>query len=168
MKSFGECSFRFTAPSISNSLPASLWNLPTLSEFKTKLKAFLFGKAFHKPSVTIPVSTYYVDVCIYIYISVWMVCASSLIFCSAKRFAQYKSLSLLLLHVTMCAEKSPGRPSKYCQKVFYTVRVPDLAEVLSPYSCGDGPLWYSLVSCSFPHLFLTHWLWLKRIHLVQD
>ena len=38
LKSFGEFSFSFIAPSVWNSLPASLWNLPTLSGFKTQLK----------------------------------------------------------------------------------------------------------------------------------
>ena len=46
LKSFGELSFSFMAPSVWNSLPADLRNLPTLSQFKSYLKTFLFTKAF--------------------------------------------------------------------------------------------------------------------------
>ena len=38
VKSFGERSFSFTAPSVWNSLPADLRNLPTLSQFKSNFK----------------------------------------------------------------------------------------------------------------------------------
>ena len=41
-KSFSERSFNFLAPSVWNSLPAGLRNIPTLSGFKTQLKTFLF------------------------------------------------------------------------------------------------------------------------------
>ena len=43
---FGQRSFNFIAPTVCNSLPASLENLPTLSEFKTQLKSFRFSQAF--------------------------------------------------------------------------------------------------------------------------
>ena len=46
LKSFGERSFSFMAPSVWNSLPADLRNLPTLSQFKSNLKTFLFTHAF--------------------------------------------------------------------------------------------------------------------------
>ena len=46
LKSFGERSFSFMAPSIWNSLPSDLRNLPTLSQFKSNLKTFLITKAF--------------------------------------------------------------------------------------------------------------------------
>ncbi|WP_419600785.1 reverse transcriptase domain-containing protein [Thiolapillus sp.] len=46
LKSFGERSFSFMAPSVWNSLPADLRNLPTLSQFKSNLKTFLFTQAF--------------------------------------------------------------------------------------------------------------------------
>ena len=39
-------SFSFIAPSVCNLLPVRLHNLPILSEFKTKLKTFLFQQAF--------------------------------------------------------------------------------------------------------------------------
>ena len=45
LKSFGERSFSFMAPSVWNSLPADLRNLPTLSHFKSDLKP-LFAQAF--------------------------------------------------------------------------------------------------------------------------
>ena len=46
LKSFGERSFSFVAPTVWNSLPADLRNLPTLSQFKSNLKTFLFTRAF--------------------------------------------------------------------------------------------------------------------------
>ena len=46
LKSFGERSFSFMAPSVWYSLPADLRNLPTLSQFKSNLKTFLFTQAF--------------------------------------------------------------------------------------------------------------------------
>ena len=46
LKSFGEHSFSFMAPSVWNSLPADLRNLLTLSQFKSNLKTFLFTQAF--------------------------------------------------------------------------------------------------------------------------
>ena len=46
LKSFGQCSFSFMAPSLWNSLPATLRNVPTLSQFKSQLKTFLFAQAF--------------------------------------------------------------------------------------------------------------------------
>ena len=42
LKSVGDGSFSFIAPTIWNPLPASLWNLPTLSDLKAQLKTFLF------------------------------------------------------------------------------------------------------------------------------
>ena len=41
-----EHSFSFIAPSVWNLLPASLRNLPTLSDFKAELKTYLYGQAF--------------------------------------------------------------------------------------------------------------------------
>ena len=46
LKSFGQRSFSFMAPSLWNSLPATLRNVPTLSQFKSQLKTFLFAQAF--------------------------------------------------------------------------------------------------------------------------
>ena len=46
LKPFEESSFSFMAPSIWNSLPSDLRNLPTLSQFKSNLKTFLFTQAF--------------------------------------------------------------------------------------------------------------------------
>ena len=46
LKSVGERSFGFIAPTVWNSLSASLRNLPTLSDFKAQLKTFLFQQAF--------------------------------------------------------------------------------------------------------------------------
>ena len=46
LKSFRKHSFSFMAPSVWNSLPADLRNLPTLSQFKSNLKTFLFAQAF--------------------------------------------------------------------------------------------------------------------------
>ena len=45
LKSFGQRSFSFIAPSLWNSLPAILRNVPTLSQFKSQLKTFLFAQA---------------------------------------------------------------------------------------------------------------------------
>ena len=50
LKSFGERSFSFMAPSVWNSLPADLRNLPTLSQFKSNLKTFLFAQASRRSS----------------------------------------------------------------------------------------------------------------------
>ena len=44
LKSFGQRSFSFMAPSLWNSLPATLRNVPTLSQFKSQLKTFLFAQ----------------------------------------------------------------------------------------------------------------------------
>ena len=46
LKSIGESSFSFVAPSVWNPLPADLRNMPTLSQFKSNLKTFLFTQAF--------------------------------------------------------------------------------------------------------------------------
>ena len=46
LKSFGQRSFSFMAASLWNSLPATLRNVPTLSQLKSQLKTFLFVKAF--------------------------------------------------------------------------------------------------------------------------
>ena len=46
LKSFGQRSFSFMVPSIWNSLPATLRNVPTSSQFKFHLKTFLFAQAF--------------------------------------------------------------------------------------------------------------------------
>ena len=46
MKSVGDRSFSSAAPRVWNSLPASLRNVPTLSQFKTQLKTHFFLQAF--------------------------------------------------------------------------------------------------------------------------
>ena len=46
LKSFGQSSFSFMALSLWNSLPATLRNVPILSQFKLQLKTFLFAQAF--------------------------------------------------------------------------------------------------------------------------
>ena len=46
LKSAADHSFSFNAPIVWNSLPASLRNLPTLSDFKAQLKTVLFQQAF--------------------------------------------------------------------------------------------------------------------------
>ena len=49
IKSLDDRSFIFIAPTVWNSLPASLRNLPTLSDFKAQLKTFLFfNRHFYK------------------------------------------------------------------------------------------------------------------------
>ena len=45
-KSAGECSFHFAAPAVWNSLPNSLHNIHSLSQFKKQLKTHLFCQAF--------------------------------------------------------------------------------------------------------------------------
>ena len=42
LRSVGNRSFSFIAPSVWNSLPASLQNLPNFSDFKAQLKTFFF------------------------------------------------------------------------------------------------------------------------------
>ena len=46
LRSVDDRSFSFIAPTVWNSLPAGLWNLPTLSDFKAQLRTFLFQQAF--------------------------------------------------------------------------------------------------------------------------
>ena len=46
MKTAGERSFSFLAPSVWNSLPSSLRDSPTMSVFRTQLKTYLFREAF--------------------------------------------------------------------------------------------------------------------------
>ena len=46
LKSVGDRSFSSIAQTVWNSLPASLQNLPTLSDFKAQLKTFPFQQAF--------------------------------------------------------------------------------------------------------------------------
>ena len=43
LKSVGDHSFSFITPTVWNSLPVSLRNLPTLSDFQAQLKTFLFS-----------------------------------------------------------------------------------------------------------------------------
>jgi len=45
-KTVGERSFSFSAPSVWNSLPVDIRNIPTLSAFKSNLKTLLFKKSF--------------------------------------------------------------------------------------------------------------------------
>ena len=47
LKTFGQRSFGFLAPTIWNSLPTDLRNAPSLSSFKSQLKTHLFQLAFH-------------------------------------------------------------------------------------------------------------------------
>ena len=47
LQSAGRRSFAYSAPSVWNSLPPSLRNLPTLSQFKANLKTHLFRQSFH-------------------------------------------------------------------------------------------------------------------------
>ena len=75
LKSFGERSFSFVAPSVWNWLPACLQDQTTLSEFKTQLKTFLLNRPFHKLRQTIPVTIHYVRV--YVYVRVWCVLAQN-------------------------------------------------------------------------------------------
>ena len=46
LKTAGERSFRYAAPSVWNSLPCSIRNISTLSQFKSHLKTHLFCQAF--------------------------------------------------------------------------------------------------------------------------
>ena len=46
LKSVGDRSSSFIAPTVWILLPASLWNLPILSDFKAQLKTFLFQQTF--------------------------------------------------------------------------------------------------------------------------
>ena len=48
LKSLGERSFSFLAPSVLNSLPSILRNLTSLSGFKSQLKTSLFRQAFFR------------------------------------------------------------------------------------------------------------------------
>ena len=48
LRSFTQHSFSFLAPSLWNSLPATLRNVPTLSQFQSHLKTFLFAQAFQQ------------------------------------------------------------------------------------------------------------------------
>ena len=48
MKSVGDRSFSSAAPRVWNSLPASLRNVPTLSQFKTQLKTHFYVQAFRQ------------------------------------------------------------------------------------------------------------------------
>ena len=72
LKSVGWCSFSFIAPSAWNSLPASLRKLPSLSDFKSRLKTFLFNRPFQKSRRSM-FFVYGLCVCI-VYISVIYVC----------------------------------------------------------------------------------------------
>ena len=70
LKSVGDHSFSFIAPTVWNSLPASLQNLPTLCDFKAQLKTLLHQQAF--PQVQEDH-----DVCVcggvnYLYVSVYI------------------------------------------------------------------------------------------------
>ena len=47
LKTAGERSFQFLAPSVWNDLPSDIRDLPTLSAFKAGLKTHLFRTAFH-------------------------------------------------------------------------------------------------------------------------
>ena len=46
LRSVGDRSFCFIAPTVWNPMPASLRNLPILSDFKAQFKTFLFQQAF--------------------------------------------------------------------------------------------------------------------------
>ena len=45
LKSLRERCFGYTAPSVLESMPATLRNVPTLSQFKSDFKTFLFAQA---------------------------------------------------------------------------------------------------------------------------
>ena len=51
LKSVGDRSFSLIAPTVWISLPASLRNLPILSDFKAQLKTFFFQQAFSQIQV---------------------------------------------------------------------------------------------------------------------
>ena len=87
---FGQHSFSFIAPSVWNSLPASLWNISTVSGFKTRHKTFLFRQACSQTSGDPYVATDYVYV--HVYTGAWMGYASASRFSFAKRFSFYKSV----------------------------------------------------------------------------
>ena len=46
LKTFGQRSFSFLAPTVWNSLPSDLRNAPSLSSFKKQTKTYLFRQAF--------------------------------------------------------------------------------------------------------------------------
>ena len=48
LKTVGDRSFGFAAPSLWNSLPDSLRDVPTLPLFKARLKTYLFSQAFSR------------------------------------------------------------------------------------------------------------------------
>ena len=86
VNSVGDRSFSFITPTVWNSLPASLRNLPTLSDFKAQLKTFQFNRHFHKSRQTMVCvcvwgGVNYVYVCVYVCV---MVCASALSFLDRK------------------------------------------------------------------------------------
>ena len=68
LKSFGQRSFSFLAPSLWNSLPATLRNVPTLSQFKSQLKTFIVcpGLPVESEEICICVWQLNVDGCIWI------------------------------------------------------------------------------------------------------
>ena len=72
LKSFEQRSFSFMAPSLWNSLPATLRNVPTLSQFKSQLKTFLFAQAFlQNPEMNVKVV--FVIRCLYSTVSLTLV-----------------------------------------------------------------------------------------------
>jgi len=51
LKSLGDCSFSFLAPTVWNSLPTPLRNKPSFSQFKSHLKTYYFSQAFPSSNV---------------------------------------------------------------------------------------------------------------------
>ena len=49
LKTYGERSFSFAAPTLYNNLPLEIRQSPSLDSFKASLKAHLFRLAFHRP-----------------------------------------------------------------------------------------------------------------------
>ena len=70
LRSVGDRSLSFIAPTVWNSQPASLRNLPTLSDFKAQLQTFLFQQAFPQIEADdeecVKIGVNYVYVCVYI------------------------------------------------------------------------------------------------------
>ena len=96
LKSFGEHSkhsFSFIAPSVWNSLPASLWSLPTLSEFKTQDFPFSTALYTNLGGQCFCVEIMCMNVCTY----AWIMCISALSFLAMERYAIYKRHPFLLL-----------------------------------------------------------------------
>ena len=91
LKSVGDRSFSFITLSVWHSLPASLWNLPTLSASKPSSKLSFFNRHFHKSRWTM-MCVYRLCLCLCVYLREWCVLAHWVFL--TKKFALYKSHSL--------------------------------------------------------------------------